>query len=110
MIHKLATEANERSTFVITASLRDEDGAPIVPQAADWTLAKLDGSIVNGRGRVPIPAPAHTMKITLNGDDTAILDGLPVEERAFILRGVYSGGRPFTAECRFNVKNITTVG
>lgn len=68
----LTADAIEQSTYVITASFTDEDGAAVTPNAGlKWHLTDKNGTHINSRQDVTI-TPASTITILLKGADLAI--------------------------------------
>ena len=65
----LAKHATESSTYVVDIDFFDEDGAPVVPDSASWTLSTLIGEIINNKQDVSIVALAESVTIVLLGDD-----------------------------------------
>ena len=82
-----AIRATEGSTYVITVSFTDENGDPVVPDSATWTLTRLDGSIVNDREAV-VMVPAESIDILLSGADLANDSGHTLKRR-LLVEGVY---------------------
>ncbi len=107
---QLPTIAEEESTFKITMDFLDFNGADLILESANWTLTKTDGTIVNGRTAVDIPTPAATETVTLSGNDLAILDGEALEERVFLLEGLYnSGTETLKKSAGFKIRNLVAV-
>ncbi|MDE8535581.1 hypothetical protein PZC41_14865, partial [Staphylococcus aureus] len=69
----LLADAKEKGTYTITISFFDEDGDPVTPTAATWSLLTSCGDIVNGRNAVVIGSLSTTATILLTGDDLAII-------------------------------------
>lgn len=107
---ELTTKPVERSTFVITAVFRDEDGALTVPNAPlTWTLTDDKGTVVNSREDVVV-TPASTINIVLSGLDLAVGTGLNGVVRKVLLEGTYTsslGTLPIKDEVTFKIHNTT---
>ncbi len=65
----LTVKAVEGSTYVVTIKFFDENGQPVVPNTAEWTLTDEDGNIVNSRDGVEIGSPDSTIEVLLGGSD-----------------------------------------
>lgn len=74
MTIKLCRSATEKSTYIVTVSFLDSEGAAVSPKLASWTLKDEDGNIVNSRDAVDIPTPSSEESIVLTGDDLALSD------------------------------------
>lgn len=84
----LTTAAVEESTFAVTATFTDEDGAPLTPTALTWTLTDLHGTVINGRLEQAI-TPASSVTVVLSGLDLALPD--PSDNRRVMLfEGTYN--------------------
>ena len=79
----------EKSTFIITATFRDEEGELVIPKSGlNWTLTDRQGNIVNGREAVVI-SPSTEVNIVLTGDDLAVDSTLDSVKRYLSIRGTY---------------------
>lgn len=67
-----ATSPLEESVLVITLAWTDEDGSPVTPSAATWTLTDLAGNIINSRSAVAIAGLSTSNTVVLSGNDLAI--------------------------------------
>jgi len=86
----ITTPVVKNSTAFVTINFKDEDGQAVAPKSATWTLMTLSGVIVNDREAVVIDTPiASTIVITLSGDDLAISKGKQIQERVFLVEGIY---------------------
>lgn len=63
-----------KSTAGFEVSFFDEDNAAAVPDTIVWTLYNKDRDVVNGREGVTV-TPAHTVTITVSGNDNLYTDG-----------------------------------
>lgn len=68
----LTTNATEESVYAITVSWLDEDGSPVTPSAATWTLVDSSGNVINSRSAVTISSLSTSNTIVLSGDDLAV--------------------------------------
>lgn len=111
MTTRVKLKANEQSTFVIRYTFRDEDKQPVAPSSINWTLLRLDGSVVNGREDVPL-TPATTVPVVLSGEDLKLW---PVDDglRRLFFSGTYDStlgeNLPFTDEIEFEIENLVGV-
>jgi hypothetical protein len=69
MTTRLSESANEGCTYVVTVSFTDEDGTPVVPTAATWTLSYTNSDDINGRTDVPITPLSTSADIVLTEND-----------------------------------------
>jgi len=83
----LDLEANEKSTYVITASFFQEDDTSVVPESITWTLTDDSGTVINDRSQVSV-TPASSVNIVLTGDDLAI--GGSSKKRIVTIEAVYN--------------------
>jgi hypothetical protein len=85
----LSTLAVEKSTYPITISFFDEDGAAVVPNASTitWSLFDSGGNVINERTNVPAVSAA-SITIVLSGNDLAL--------------GSYGSLRVLKVECLYN--------
>lgn len=108
---KLTVDADEESTYVVSAAFTDEDGDSVVPSSVTWTLTDWLGNVVNSRENVTI-TPAASVDIVLSGDDLAI--GTHGINRRVTVRATYNSsagtGLPLRAECYFQISNLKNVG
>lgn len=112
MVNKiLSPVAKEGSTFIVVATITDEDGAALVPSSMSWTLSDRAGTVINSRENVAIGAPASENDIVLQGDDLALLDSSSQRERRILsIKGTYNSaygsGLPFQDEVHFSVDGL----
>lgn len=86
----LATQAVERSTYLIVASFTDHSEAEVTPNAGlKWTLTNGRGLVVNGRADVALAPPAASVNILLSGDDLALPDEHDTR-RVVTIEGTYN--------------------
>lgn len=108
---KLTVDANEESTYVISAAFADEDGDSVVPSSITWTLTDASGNVINEREDVSV-TPAATVNIVLSGDDLVI--GTNGGSRRVTIRATYNSslgtGLPLKDECLFNISDLLNVG
>ena len=107
---ELTTNGTEEGTYIITASFTDEDDNAVVPNSINWSLYDSTGNIVNGRNNVPVPVPASTITIVLQGDDLAIIgtDGRRVLRIDYDYDSAAGSGLPGKKEVEFDVTNLET--
>lgn len=63
--------AQEKSTYLITFNFLDEDGDPVVPATATWSLTDDSGNIMNSLENEAL-TPASTITVALSGDDLQV--------------------------------------
>ena len=102
--------AIDKSTYVIIASFFDEDDNAVTPNSGlNWTLSKLDGTIINSRSAVSI-TPGTSITIVLSGSDLDYDDG---PERVLTIQGTYESDLgselPFKDQVRFTVQDLIAV-
>lgn len=108
----LNTLAMERSTYVVTVSFADEDGAAVVPSSATWTLTDGGGAVVNSRQDVTLAPLAAAKQIVLSGNDLALASNQP-EWRILTVTAAYisslGADLPLNEEVRFLVAPLAGV-
>lgn len=115
MAQELTTHAKEKGTYAIDVSFYDEDNNPVIPTAASWTLTDLNGTVINAKENIPIPAPlAATKTILLSNLDLAIQPGEVVSgKRRVSVHWTYDSalgaGLPGNDEIDFYVDNLLKV-
>lgn len=106
----LSTAANERSTYVITASFTDEDGDAVTPATMTWTLTDTSGNVINSRQDVSISSLSTSVDVVLSGADLQISGTTPTVSRDITFEGTYDSdlgtGLPLTGSARFTVTNF----
>jgi hypothetical protein len=107
---ELAAPANERSTYAITLTFRDEAGTLVTPTAATWTLTDDGGAVINGRLDVPLSA-ASSVVVVLSGADLAV--GSDRNRRVLTVEATYTSslgsGLPLVDEVRFAITPLVGV-
>lgn len=105
---KLSRIATEESTYVVTATFTDEDGAAVVPKEITWTLTDSEGTVINSRKAVSI-TPAASVDIVLSGADldvTETRNGV----REILISALYDSALgadlPLNAAAVFIVENL----
>ena len=111
-ITTLTTKAQEKSTYVVTAAFKDEDGDAVTPNSGlTWTLTDESGNIINLREDVDISS-ASSVNIVLTGDDLKWLAGVN-KWRVVTIEGTYDStlgtGLSFRDEVRFEIENLVAV-
>ncbi len=110
----LTSLALEESTYVITASFTDEDGAAVVPNTATvtWTLTDLDGTVINLRSAVAVSS-ASTITIVLSGDDLSLLVSDDSGVRKVLVQAQYDSSigsdLPLNDEVQFTIDPLVAV-
>ena len=112
MAQLLTEPAQEEGTYAITFTFTDEDGDPVTPNSATWTLSDFEGNIINSRENVTITALASSKTIVLSGADLAISDETGVK-RTLTVEGLYNStlgnNLPFKKEVNFRIEQLTNV-
>lgn len=109
----LTINANERSTFVINSAFTDEDGTPVTPASATWTLTDCNGSIINSREDVTMLSLSTNVDVVLSGDDLAMQSGNDDGKRIFLVEGTYDStlgsSLPFKDQAEFFIADLVAV-
>ena len=106
----LTAAAPEQGTYVIIATITDEDGAALTPTALTWTLMNANGQIINDRKNSTFDnALASANSIVLSSDDLALNSpNKPV--RVLMIEGEYTSsygiGLPLKEQCTFSIKDL----
>lgn len=108
-------DATEQSTYPVTVTLVDGDGAAITPNNdVTWSLTDAGNNIINSRTDVAYTSPTSTLTIVLSGDDLVIQTKSKKEERFLVVECTYDSdlgtGLPFKAQKEFMVVNLKKVG
>lgn len=91
-MQSLTTIAKEKSTFIVTVTFTDEDGAAVAPKTLTWSLTDASNNIINSREDVAVSSPAASNKIVLSGDDLqiqSIEDSESYVRRRFVVEATY---------------------
>lgn len=110
---KLAIEAVEKSTYVLTLTFTDAEGASVSPSAVTWTLTDVAGVVINARADVVV-TPSGSVTIVLSGDDLALQAGeRNAAMRLITLKAIYSStegaGLPLHDEYEFKLRGLAAV-
>ena len=107
----LSPVANEKSTYVIEASFKDEFGTAVVPTSIIWTLTDTNGVVINSRTAVSV-TPAETITIVLSGADLAFTGVINVY-RDLTIKAVYNStmgtALPLNSSIRFLIQQLIAV-
>ena len=107
--------AVEKSTFVIEVAFKDEDGQPVQPNSATYTLTDEAGAIINSIDDAVISPLATIVEIVLKGDDLELSDGFVgnAEWRVLLIEALYNSdlgtGLPLNDFCKFPVVNAIAI-
>ncbi len=108
-----ATEATEKSTFVVTVSFTDDDGLAVTPETMKWSLVDKNNAIINNREDIVLSGLASEMDIVLSGDDLEILAGKSQEKRFLVMEGTYTSSAgsdlPLKDQLTFTLFNLKKV-
>ena len=105
-------QAVEKSSYHITMSFKDEEGQPVTPKSAKWSLLDTAGATINGRSAVTIGSLATQMTVALYGADLAIVGTGDREDRVFLVQATYTSGAtdyPLKDSLTFPVYNLVGV-
>ena len=111
----LDVHADEKSTHVVTATFKDEDGVLVVPTSITWTLTDESGTIINARENVAVVTPASAINIVLSGLDLAMQTGetAGIVGRVITVNAVYNStlgtGLPLKGEVKFYIDNLLKI-
>jgi len=94
-------------SVTIAFSVGTDDGAPIVPATARWTLTDIAGNVINGREDVVIAVPESSNEIVLTDDDLVSHDDSDGYRR-IVVNGTYATNdgesQPFSEEIEFSIE------
>lgn len=109
----LTTEAEEGSTYIVTATFEDEYGDSVIPTAITWTLTDPAGNVINSREDVAVSSPAASINIVLSGDDLDISNGNKTDQMILTVDAVYNSdngtGLPLKDSVLFTIRNLKKV-
>lgn len=110
----LAEAAIEEGTKAFEVSFTDEDGNPVSPTTAIWSLTKDDKTtIVNDRTDIAITTPGTTETILLSGADLALEAGELYGWRYLVIEGTYNSSLgsdlPFKDHLFFAIRDIAAI-
>jgi len=107
--YKLETEAEEKGTYVINVSFKDEDGEDIAPKSLTWTLTDMKNRVINNRESVSIASPSSSNDIVLSNNDLALSQN---DNRRRLLTiyatydsVAYGNDLPIIADAEFKIEN-----
>jgi hypothetical protein len=104
-------QAVEKSSYFITCSFKDEDGQPVTPTAAKWSLTNTAGTIINSRDEVAMSL-ATQVTVALSGLDLAISGSGQRETRVFTVQATYTSDAvdyPLKDSLKFPVYNLVGI-
>jgi hypothetical protein len=111
----LEVHAGEKSTYVVTATFKNENETLVVPSLIAWTLTDETGLVINARENVSVAAPAAVTDILLSGLDLAVQAGetAGVVGRVMTVNAEYNStlgsGLPLKGEVRFFIDNVLKI-
>ena len=112
----ITTNADERSTYIVTCVFTDEDDVLVVPESIKWSLTNTNGLVINARNQVVIAVPDSSIDVVLSGDDLDILGNegaLDTVKRHFIVEAEYDSAAgtdlPLNDEMIFSINNLTKI-
>jgi len=111
----LTVHAVEKSTYVVTATFKDEDNALVVPDSIKWTLTDEKGTVINERIDVTVTPPASTINIVLSNLDLAMQteETESTVNRVITVNAVYDStlgnDLPLKGEIKFSIDNLLKV-
>jgi len=105
-------EVNERTTWITAVSFIDENGSPVIPDAASYRIDDV-GTNVEIREDTEIvfdSPPAADVDLTWEASDTSILDEThPYETRRMTVSWDYGTDKHGHAEYLLNIRNLKGV-
>ena len=111
----LTVHAAEKSTYIVVATFKDEDGTLVIPNSITWTLTDEIGTIINARENVAIGTPASTINIVLSALDLAMQTSETAGTigRVVTVNAVYNStlgsNLPLKGEVKFYIDNLLKV-
>ena len=110
----LSVHATEKSTYIVTITFTDEDGAAVTPDTIKWTLTDLYNTVINSLEDVAIAVPAASNDVLLKGDDLEILGSGDDGARVFTVEATYTSlafgaNLPLKGSARFSVDDLIAV-
>lgn len=106
--------AEEGGTYVLSLTIKDENGDPLVPSSLTWSLYDGERNIVNGREDVVISPTDSSVDIVMKNQDLLISESEEYklkEMRIVRISGTYDStyGDNLTLEkeARFYIVNMT---
>jgi len=105
----LTTKANDKSTFVINCTFKDEDNLAVIPNVITWTLTDEDGTVINSRTAQSV-TPGASVDIALSGDDLKRSDGAI---RILTVEATYNSSLgnnlPLKDQVKFRISDLTVI-
>jgi hypothetical protein len=111
----LDVHATEKSTYVVTATFKDENEVLVVPNIITWTLTDESGTVINSRTDVSVAFPASVINILLSGLDLAMQpsETAGTVGRVVTVNATYEStlgsNLPLKGEVRFYIDNLLKV-
>ena len=110
----ITTAAVEKSTYVVEAAFKDEDGTAITPDTLTWTLTDPEGNVRNNRENVSVSNPSSTQAIVLKGKDLKMKSQSNYKEDRILTinatyTSTYGSGLPLKDSCRFPIYNLEAI-
>ncbi len=109
------TPANDKSSYYVTLDFFNEEGTPVSPTTATWTLTDGNGDIINQRDSVPIANPVGvSTTISLWGDDLAAGTTRADNTRNLTVEATYvsittGDEKPLTKAVRFMITDLPAI-
>ena len=104
-------KAVEKSTFVVSIEMTDEDGSAVVPDTMTATLTDMDGTVINSL-EDEVVTPATVMTVVYSGDDLSLAEGVG-RLRLVTFEGTYTSsygaGLPFNDTVQFEIVNAEVI-
>jgi hypothetical protein len=105
----LTEKANEKSSYIVYLTFKDEEGFEVVPNSINWDLTDNTGATINSRSNVS-ETPATNIAIALYGLDLGITGG--VKSRVLTVKAPYDsdlGTLPFNEEFTFEIEDLLNI-
>ena len=109
------SSAYDKSSYYVTLDFYDEEGAPVAPVSAAWTLTNGNGAIVNSRDNVAIASPiGTTTTVSLSGADLASGSNRAANTRIVTVKATYistvtGAAMPLNKAARFTINALPGV-
>lgn len=106
----MITVAKDKSSYFVTATFTDENGAAVIPTSIKWSLRSGSGATVNSRSQVTFTPPDDTITIVLSGADLAYSSGA---SRIMTIEALYNStlgnGLPLNEEFSFDIEDLVGI-
>lgn len=99
---------NEGTTCFVTATFRDQDGAPVTPTALSYRVDDVgSGAVIKDWTTVTPVSPEYIVELT--AENYIIVNTSVREERLITFRWEYDTTKQGTGEYRYLVRNLSKI-